>query len=193
MARPVTKPGAAAKRLGAPALLLLLAACASGAIPGAMTVPVSEETLIREGSRLRQAVAVGQVEGGRETNPLWTSQVSDAGFAAALRQSLATHAMLALGGETFRLDAALLALDQPLAGLDLEVRSRVRYRLTHAATGRTALEREVEAAYTAPFSAAFYAVERLRLANEGAIRENIRRFLRDLVAEEARDPGFGAS
>lgn len=174
-------------------LVLALGACASGATPGAMTAAVSEQTLLSPASRLRQAVQVGAVSGGRETNPLWTSQVSDADFATALRQSLSTHAMLAINAETFRVDATLSALEQPFAGLDLEVRSRVRYRVTHVASGRVAFEREIAVAYTAPFSAAFMAIERLRLANEGSIRENIRAFLTALVAEEAANPAAFAA
>jgi hypothetical protein len=181
-------------RLGALLVLLSLGACASGATPGAMTVPVSEQTLLSPSSRLRQAVQLGEVGGGRETNPLWTSQVASSDFAAALRQSLATHAMLAINNQTFRLDATLVGLEQPLAGFDLEVRSRVRYRLADAASGAVVFDREVPASYTAPFSSSFYAVERLRLANEGAVKENIRLFLAALIAEEARNPvAYGAS
>ncbi|MBU8546907.1 MULTISPECIES: hypothetical protein [Roseomonadaceae] len=170
------------------ALALPLAACASGATPGAMTVPLSPDTIIAEGSGLRQAIATGTLGGGQETNPMWTSQVSNEAFATALRQSLGTHAMLAIQGGRFRLDATLGTLRQPLMGASLEVTSTVAYRLTAVASGAVVFERTIEAAYTAPFSAAFAAVERLRLANEGSVRENIRQFLAALVAEEARNP-----
>ncbi len=177
-----------AKRLFVLLPLLWLAACASGAVPGAMSVPLSEQTLLATESRLRQAVAVGTVGGGRETNPLWTSQVSSADFAEALRLSLSTHAMLAINNQAFRLDATLADLQQPIAGLDLTVTSRVTYRLIHLGTGAAVFEREIAAPYTAPFSAAFAAVERLRLANEGSIRENIRQFLAALIAAERANP-----
>ncbi len=170
------------------ALLLPLAACASGASPGAMTVPLSAETMIADGSALRQSIATGTVGGGQDTNPLWTSQVSNEAFATALRQSLGTHAMLAIGSERYRLDATLGGLRQPMAGFSMEVTSTVSYRLTALATGSVVFERTIEAAYTAPFNAAFSGVERLRLANEGSVKENIRQFLAALVAEEARNP-----
>ncbi len=157
-----------------------------------MVPPIADQTLLAQNSRLRQAVAIGTVSGGRETNPLWTSQVSQADFAAALRQSLATHAMLTINNEAFRLEATLHDLEQPIAGFDLQVTSRVSYRLVRASDGTTAYATEIRRAYTAPFSSSFLAVERLRLANEGAIRENIREFLSVLIAEEARNPAaFG--
>lgn len=173
-----------------PVLLLasLLGACASGATPGAMVPPVSEATLIAPTSALRGAVAVGPVGGGSETSPLWMSSVSDADFAAALRQSLATHAMLSMGGETFRLEATLLDLERPLAGASMEVTARVAYRLVRVAGGAEVFATEIRSAYTAPFNAAFLGVERLRLANEGAVRDNVQRMLVALVAAERADP-----
>jgi hypothetical protein len=176
------------KHLLVAATAAVLTGCAAGANPGAMTASVSEQTLLPAGSVLRRAVELGTVSGGRDTNPLWTSQVSDSDFATALRQSLTTHTMLALGGQSFRLDATLIELDQPLAGFDLTVQSRVRYRLTRLADGATVFDREVNARYTAAFSSSFYAVERLRLANEGAIKENISQFLAALVAEDRANP-----
>ncbi|WP_376098055.1 hypothetical protein ACE7GA_07905 [Roseomonas sp. CCTCC AB2023176] len=176
-------------RLPALALLVMLAACASGATPGAMTPPISEATLISQNSALRSAVDVGRVTGGSETNPLLASSVSDADFATALRQSLRTHAMLALGGERFRLEATLLELRRPFGGFDLEVTAGVSYRLIRVADGQEVFTREIRNAYTAPFSSSFLAVERLRLANEGAVRENIRQLLSALVTEERVNPG----
>lgn len=175
------------------AAMLALGACASGAVSGAMVPPLSQETVLADGSRLRQAVALGVVDGGKETSPLWTSQVSNEAFAQALRQSLATHAMLAIGGGAYRLDASLLELKQPLAGFNMEVTARVRYRLTRAADGATVFEREITSPFSAAFNSAFAGVERLRLANEGAVRENIRQFLAALIAEEARNPAAFAA
>ncbi|MBY0336640.1 MAG: hypothetical protein K2X11_08505 [Acetobacteraceae bacterium] len=173
-------------------LAVALVGCAAGANPGAMVPPVSGETIVSTGSRLRQAVAVGTISGGRETNPLWTSQVSDPAFAEALRQSLATHALLSVNNQAFRLDARLLELNQPFIGLDMEVTARVAYRLTRVSDGAVVFETEIRSPFTATFGSSLYAVERLRLGNEGAIRENIRQFLAQLVGAEQRNPlAFG--
>lgn len=188
----INAPIGQAKRFAWVGLLLLLGACASGATPGAMTAPLSEQTMLSQGSRLRQALAVGGVSGGRETNPLWTSQVSDADFATALRQSLATHAMLSVNSQLFQVEARMLALDQPLIGLDMTVRSRVHYRVTQVATGAVVFEREIDVAHTQSFSSAFLAIERLRLANEGSVRENIRRFIAALIEAERSNPAVFA-
>lgn len=166
-----------------------LGACASGANPGAMTASVSEATLLPPRSRLRQAVEVGGVTGGRETNPMLSSQVSDGDFADALRRSLAVHAVLASGSGGYRLDAQLVELKQPFGGFNMEVKATVLYRLVALQTGRTVFERRISNAFTANFSSAHYGVLRLRLANEGAVRENIQSFIATLVDEERDNPG----
>jgi|688.fasta_scaffold273542_2 hypothetical protein len=177
------------------ALLLLvlgLSACASGAKPGAMLPPNSPQTTIAPNSNLREAVAIGQVSGGRETNPLWVSDVSSADLAETLRLSLAARTMLTIRNERFRLEASLIQLQQPMMGVDMTVTSRINYRLIRVADNAIAYEREITAPFTAAFSSSFYGVERLRLANEGSIRENIAQFLAALIAAEAENPAaFG--
>lgn len=166
------------------ALALALAGCALPAVPGRMTVRLSEQTLIRDRSELRQAIQVGTVSGGREDEPVLRSAIRNADFADALRQSLAAHAMLAPGQPVFRLDAALLELRQPIGGLSLKVTSRIRYRLTRVATGQLVFEREIEAPFTQPFSPFIAAAERFRFATEGSLRENMRLFLLALAWQD---------
>ncbi len=172
---------------------LVLSGCATASKPGAMVAPVTEETLIEDGSPLNAAFSVGSVSGGQETNPLWTSEVSNEDFAEALRQSFAAHAMLATDAGQYRLDATLEKLKQPFAGLNLTVVSDVNYVLTDIATGDAVFERTITQEYTAGVGEAFMAVERLRLANEGSIKGNISQLIEALVnhfeGEEAPPSG----
>ncbi|MCA3415429.1 MAG: hypothetical protein INF84_12595 [Roseomonas sp.] len=180
----------------APLALLVLAlglsACASGAKPGAMLAPNTAQTTISANSNLREAVGIGQVSGGRETNPLWVSDVSSSDLAEALRLSLSVRTMLAIRDERFRLEANMINLQQPMMGLDMTVTSKVRYRLTRLSDNTIVFEREITAPFTAAFSSSLVGVERLKLANEGSIRENISQFLAALIAAEAENPAaFG--
>lgn len=165
------------------ALLVTLSACATGARPSAMTASVSNTTVISETSSLRKAITVAEVSGGQETNPLWTSQVDNASFKSALEQSLTLHAMISEGAARYKLEAKLLELDQPFGGFDMTVGSRVFYRLAEADTNERVYEKEIDCEYTADFSDAFLGYERLKLANEGAIKKNIALFMEALIAE----------
>jgi hypothetical protein len=49
-------------------------------------------------------------------------------------------------------------------------------------SGKTVWTKDVNSEYTAKVSDAFAGVERLRLANEGAARENIRQAISDMAA-----------
>ena len=113
--------------------------------------------------------------GGEETNPLWTSEISKDDFQKALEASLKRAGLYSPGGR-YSLRADILTVEQPLAGLALKVTMTVRYNLMDA-NGRIRFDETITSEYTAQFSEAFVAIERLKKANEGAARANISKFL----------------
>ena len=163
------------------AVALLLGACASGARTGAMTVPVSGDTLISATSPAYNAIDIGSVTGGSETSPLWKSKVSSENFRDALQQSLELHAMAGMGHGRYVLNAELLDLDQPTIAFNSTVTATVHYTLIANQDQSTKFDETIKTPYTASFSDAFVGTERLRLANEGAIRENIEALMKKLI------------
>jgi len=141
-------------------------------------------------SPYKGAMNVGTVSGGQETNPLWTSMVGDKEFKEALEHSLAVNKLLAPtdSDAKYVVNAELNDLDQPLAGFDLTVSAKVDYRVTKKDASELAFGDTVESKYTASFSDAFVAVERLKLANEGAIRNNIKTFIDRLLGVTSPEP-----
>ena len=160
----------------------LLTACASPAEVQNMVVTKSSVATVLSTSPFAAAIAIKSVNGGEDTNPLWISEVSNAGFREALRGSMAQTGLLSseTSNAKFDLNATLAKIDQPLFGLDLTVTSHVRYRLTERSTVKDWFDEEISVAHTATFSDAAFAVQRLRFANEGSIRENIKKFLEEL-------------
>jgi hypothetical protein len=162
-------------------MLLAVAGCASRAHTDAMIVAVSPDTVIGNASPLRGAIRLGTVSGGGETNPLWQSNVATDDFRAALEQSLAARGMIAAGQGRYTVNAELVSLERPLAAFDTTVTAKVRY--TVLAAGETAMLDEIMVTpFTVNFSAAPFGPERLRLANEGAMRANIETFIKRLIA-----------
>lgn len=94
---------------------LLLSGCATPAKREAM-VP----TNISLNNGFDHSIAV-HVTGGQETNPLWTSEVSNANFKAALedaiRQSKLFSAVIQTDKTDYRLDVRLIELKQPIWAL----------------------------------------------------------------------------
>jgi hypothetical protein len=117
------------------------------------------------------------VTGGRDTNPMWTSQVSSEDFRQALEVSLQRYGVFSRvirnAGADYQLSVTLVRLKQPFAGLDMTVAAEVTWRLT-TNSGRVVWQQTTNQSYKATVGDAFVGVNRLRLANEGAIRENIK-------------------
>lgn len=168
----------AMRRLGAVAAaigLLALGACASGARPEAMAVLPSTFEAVRPGAPGYQSVRVTAVQGGGETNPLWISNVSNAEFKTALESSLQTSGYFKADGP-WGLTATMVDLQRPMAGFSFSVVSRVRYSVLDR-SGAVVFDETVAATGTATMGDSIVGVERLRMANEASIRENIQAFL----------------
>jgi len=99
-------------------------------------------------------------------------------FRQALEATLSGNGYLAASGAPkFYLDAEIRNLDQPLMGLDLTVIADVTYSIS--GTGPAA-SYPIKAQATATFSDSPIGMDRIRIANERAMRENISQFLQAL-------------
>jgi hypothetical protein len=134
-------------------------------------------------------MCVRTVSGGQKTNALWVSKVDDQSFKTALTSSLGGAGLVAADTAcSFPVDVNLLGLSQPIAGFDMTVTSHVNYKV-YDASGQPVVLATVDTPYTADFSAAFVAAERLRLANEGSIRTNIGQFMDKLRQADIKSAG----
>lgn len=59
----------------------------------------------------------------------------------------------------------------------MTVKSRVHYNVVEVATSKTLIDEPIAASGTAKMGEALIGVERLRLANEAAVRANIQAFI----------------
>ena len=99
-------------------------------------------------------------------------------FQAALESSLAANGYLAPAGTAkFYVDAEIQNLDQPIMGLDLDVTADVNYKISGAGAPSTY---PVKTTARATFSDSPIAVDRMRIANERVMQQNIRQFLQSL-------------
>lgn len=130
---------------------------------------------------LRSNLAIKDVSGGKETNPMWKSNIGSNEFEQALEISLRAVGLLAdRQAGNYTLTAHLESVDQPFIGLDMTVTASVSYVVSERTTGKDVFKRTFAVPYTASFGDAFVGVERLRLANEGAIRANITQLVDEL-------------
>lgn len=158
--------------------MVFIAGCATPASQQSMSVTM-QDLPAKLNSGLKGQVVVGNVTGGKETNPMWTSQVDAQGFKGALDKSIAMAGYKSsdTSKAKYSVDANLQDLNQPLFGFTFDVVSTVIYTVTGEGTQK---QIPVTATGTASTSDAFVGVERLRIANERSIKENIRIFLQRL-------------
>ena len=70
----------------------------------------------------------------------------------------------------------------PVWALPLKVDLAVKYVVTEKATNKVVYDSRVISSYKARFGEAFAGTTRVRKANEGAVRENIKKFIEELAA-----------
>ncbi|MFV1851065.1 MAG: hypothetical protein ACMZ66_10185 [Thalassospira sp.] len=165
--------------------LAVLTACASPAEFQNMVVTDGIDTVKSENSAWNRSITVAHVDGGEETNPLWTSEISSDAFKKALIASLKNAGLLGEdeGASNYKVRATLLEVDQPLFGLNFTVETRIRYEVIDNNTESVVFDQEVPASHTATFGDSPFAIQRLRLANEGAAKNNIAAFIEKLLDE----------
>jgi hypothetical protein len=167
--------------------LALLAGCAAEASVQGMTASAPAYSEFRPPENLERGISIRLVTGGEETNPMWTSEVGNKEFHAALESSLRNNSLLAEDApERYALDAHLIDVEQPLMSFDTKVTSTIQYRLDPLDGSEDQYEELVIAPYTAKVSESFFGVERLRLANEGSIKSNIQTFIDRLIAHYSK-------
>jgi len=161
--------------------IMLLVGCAAPARVDQMVASGQPTQRVAQ-SVLRGNVTVSEVNGGRDTNPMWKSNVGGSEFSQALEGSLQAVGLLSANRQAgrFSLVANLQNLDQPSFGLDMTVTATVNYVVLERASGKEIYQRTISLPYTAKWGDAFMGVERLKLANEGAIKTNITQLIDDL-------------
>lgn len=158
---------------------IFLSGCATNADTSQMTVaPVMPQKI--KNQALLNNVNVSSVKGGHETNPLWMSQINNANFEEALKNSLRYARLYQNNNAKYNLDVNLIELKQPYIGLNYTVECQAHYRLQNVDSNKIIFDKDITSSYTAKFQDSLYAVTRLKMANEGAARANINEFIQEV-------------
>jgi len=163
-----------ARRLGA---LLLLAAVAGLA---GCAAPAHKENMaaapVAPLKKLPYSVAV-ETKGGAETGIMDTSNVSNADLKAALESSIVKSSLFksVVQGKTgdYELTVTVTQLTKPMFGGAFTVTMETGWSLIKTSDKSVAMRKAIRSSHTAEFSDSLVGVTRLRLALEGAVRNNI--------------------
>jgi hypothetical protein len=161
--------------LGACAPPASYSAMVSGAPPGQAPAPV-----------YRNAITVGSVTLGRDVGTPWTSAVGPDQVQQALVQTLAAAGLGQPANGRFRLDGLLLTLSRPYAGFAMTVTAAIAWRLTDVTNGAVVYDRTLQGLGAATLDDAIDNNNRLRIADQRAIRANLQQLVQDLSALPSR-------
>ncbi|MBV8408507.1 MAG: hypothetical protein JOY64_12805 [Alphaproteobacteria bacterium] len=161
--------------------LLALAACARPSMyearpPDLVGLDVSRGPA----PAFRNAITVGSVTIGEDTGVPWRSDLSPPEIQETLVRTLALAGLGAPQGGRFRLDATLLTLSRPYAGFAMTVTAQIAYRLSEVATGKVVYFSTLTTLGTATLDDAITNTLRLRIADERAVRANLRALVGEL-------------
>jgi hypothetical protein len=125
-----------------------------------------------------------EVIGGKETHPLWTSQISDTAFTEALGNAIVQSGVFTKvvkdEGADYLLDVTVLNYDQPAIGLDFDIKMETKWELSKAGEYKRIWTDTISTTYRSKLGDALVAAERLQKANEGAVRVNIEEAIKRL-------------
>ena len=121
---------------------------------------------------------------GKEAKAKWTSEISSEAFLEAVAQSLQKSGLFAAVLKTsdadYDLQISYINGDEPALGFNMTVDLVTRWILTKKSSGQAVFQENVSSTYTAKMGDAFAGATRLRLANEGVARANIKEGIRRL-------------
>jgi len=163
-------------------LLGFLQGCEIGAM---IPVPARAENMVPlELEEYQTSVPVnmkiGTISGGTESGIYQISQVDNGSLGQALSMSLSRAGLTnsqATQDNTYIVNASLNELLQPSFGLSFTVNSQISYEVTREADGHEIFNDSLSGTGTAGFSDAPTGRDRMRLANEYSIRDNILTFI----------------
>lgn len=151
---------------------LVITGCVSSSEMGSI-VPKNIST-VKPDSSLFQSMSVETY--GQEYSNFYNQQISNTNISTALERALGEAGYLSADNTKYTIWPSLVHLKQPAIGLNMEVTAQVNYIIKDEA-GNIVLDETINSSYTAEMSEAFIGVTRVRLANEGAVRNNISAFM----------------
>lgn len=159
-------------------LSFILLNCATSPRILYMVPPVEEFNFVNT----NKSISVNYSYGGQESDPIFEgSKIDNASFTGALITALNNSNLFSeinpSGNAYYNLSALILSQNQPMLGFDMTVTLLVRYTLTRGVEGTEVWQKDVLSSYTATVGDAFVGATRLKLANEGVVRENIKMLL----------------
>ena len=149
-----------------------LSGCASPATTKAMTSGTIP------GMQKHKYTVTISTQGGNETGDNVVASISNNDFAEAIEKSIIENGLFTQvihGSDSdYFLNTTIIDISTPVFGASMTVNMEIAWSLSNTRSQHVVMRESIKSTYTAGAFAAFAGVTRIRLAVEGAARENIR-------------------
>ena len=165
----------------APLVLLIILVSAIGWLSGCAS-PAATKAMVPSSIPAMQAypytVSV-RTRGGSETGAIDTPNISNDDFAKAIEESIIKSGLFDASSCTLKtliilINVSIVYISKPLFGASFTVNMETGWSLVNTVGKDSVMRESIKSSFTATTGDAFGANTRLRLAVEGAARENIR-------------------
>lgn len=153
-------------------IVMALSGCAS---------PVSKDAVVAHSipiTKQHQKSVSIKTQGGSETGAMDSSNISNSDLAKAIEESIVENGLFTQvihGADSdYLLNVTIVNMSKPMFGASFTVSMEAAWSLSEQKTKKVVMRDSIKSSHTATMGQAFVGVTRLRLAVEGAVRENIR-------------------
>lgn len=187
------------KRIFLLGALFALSACTIPAIPANMTPRSGKLPSFSANSPYKNNVTIESVGGGAAGNEFAKSAIDEVSFRKTLDLTLKQQGLLAADATSarFRVAAFIIRVELPKPGYTMASDSFIRYILKMRGRLSPLFDELVSATFSAGLNEAFLGYKRQQIVMEGAVRENIAKFIWRLRSQRVPPPppagGGGAS
>lgn len=161
------------------AVVLWLAGCATPATKQALVV---DDTSFRAKNPYSVSVSAS---GGGETGAMGYTNISNEDLVGAIEESILKSGLffsvVKSSGADYKLSVSLISMSKPIFGLDFKIDMEMAWSLVNTRTGEAVMRESIKSSHTATPGDAFVAATRIRLAVEGAAKNNIRQGLQKIA------------
>jgi hypothetical protein len=122
------------------------------------------------------------IEGSAQVNVVGSNEriIPNESFRQAVENALLQSGLFTGDAKQYRLNVSVLAIENPLVGVNLTAELRVRWVLFDVDQGQEKFNEVIATEYTATMGDSLLAAQRMTIANENAAKENIRNALQSI-------------
>ena len=156
-------------------LILLFMLCITGCVASDPNLMTPSEVSV-----------TNQIMGTAQINVVGSNEriITNEAIRSAIENAIVQNSIFSNDSKQFRLNASVLAIENPLIGASLKAELRIRWVLYDTESSEEVFNEVISNEYIATMGDSIVALQRMKIANENVVKDNIRIALEKISAGE---------